>query len=167
MIAQCQVSHVWLPGIASRPPVDGRYQYLQHANAFCSQAGHEDILRRYGAEGNVTNVADAPRSVREGALHRMKGGSFRVRFGTVHPQNERGVITCGMPLPLVVDRAGDRFVATLPNMGTYHILAAGTVLWLLVSTGGTDSHLPAVLTASLTVGALFLCQMVRSRGEKF
>lgn len=72
-----------------------------------------------------------------------------------------------MSLPPVEDQASGRIVATLPDMGTYHILAAGTVLWLLASTGGTDSHLPTVLTASLTVGALFLCQMVRSRGEKF
>ena len=71
-----------------------------------------------------------------------------------------------MPLPLEEDRVRRYTVARLPDMETYHVLAAGTVLWLLASAGATDSHLPAVLTASLTVGALFLSYMVRSRREK-
>ena len=60
----------------------------------------------------------------------------------------------------------NRRIATLPDMGIYHVLAAGTVLWLLASAGGTDSHLPAVLTASLTVGALLINRVVRRRREK-
>jgi hypothetical protein len=71
-----------------------------------------------------------------------------------------------MALTLVVNRDLRRGVATLPDMVTYHVLAAGTVLWLLASAGTTDSHLPAVLTASLTAGALLLNRMVRSRREK-
>jgi hypothetical protein len=51
-------------------------------------------------------------------------------------------------------------------MGIYHVLAAGTVLWLLASAGSTDSHLPAVLTASLTAGALLIHRVVRGRREK-
>jgi hypothetical protein len=51
-------------------------------------------------------------------------------------------------------------------MATYHILAAGTVLWLLASAGGADSQLPLVLTVSLTAGALLLIRMVRSAREK-
>ena len=73
------------------------------------------------------------------------------------------VITSGTPLPLVLHGAIPRGVATLTAMGTYHVLAAGTVLWLLASAGAPDSHLPAVLTASLTVGALLVSRMVRSR----
>jgi hypothetical protein len=71
-----------------------------------------------------------------------------------------------MPLTLVVHGVRDQRVATLRDMETYHVLAAGTVLWLLASAGATDSRLPAVLTASLTVGALLLCRMVRRRREK-
>jgi hypothetical protein len=71
-----------------------------------------------------------------------------------------------MALTLVVNRDVRSDVATLPDMGTYHVLAAGTVLWLLASAGTTDSHLPTVLTASLTAGALLLNRMVRSRREK-
>jgi hypothetical protein len=71
-----------------------------------------------------------------------------------------------MPLTLVVHGVPDRRVATLPDMETYHVLAAGTVLWLLASAGATDSHLPALLTASLTLGALLLSRMVRRRREK-
>jgi hypothetical protein len=71
-----------------------------------------------------------------------------------------------MALTLVVNRGVRSDVATLPDMGTYHVLAAGTVLWLLASAGTTDSHLPTVLTASLTVGALLLNRMIRSRREK-
>ena len=73
------------------------------------------------------------------------------------------VITSGTPLPLVLHGACPWGVATLRDMGTYHVLAAGTVLWLLASAGAPDSHLPAVLTASLTVGALLVSRMVRSR----
>jgi fibrillarin-like rRNA methylase len=71
-----------------------------------------------------------------------------------------------MALTLVVNRGVRSDVATLPDMVTYHVLAAGTVLWLLASAGTTDSHLPAILTASLTVGALLLNRMIRSRREK-
>jgi hypothetical protein len=71
-----------------------------------------------------------------------------------------------MPLTLVVHGVRDQRVATLPDMETYHVLAAGTVLWMLASAGATDSHLPAVLTATLTVGALLLSRMVRRRREK-
>ena len=53
-----------------------------------------------------------------------------------------------------------------PGMATYHVLAAGTVLWLLASAGATDSQLPVILTASLTAAALLLSHMVRSRREK-
>jgi hypothetical protein len=88
------------------------------------------------------------------------------RFGTGCQRNGAGVITCGMALTLVVNRDPRRGVATLPDMVTYHVLAAGTVLWLLASAGTTDSHLPTVLTASLTAGALLLNRMVRSRREK-
>ena len=88
------------------------------------------------------------------------------RFGTGCQRNGAGVITCGMALTLVVNRGLRRGVATLPDMETYHVLAGGTVLWLLASAGATDSHLPVVLTAGLTAGALLLNRMVRSRGEK-
>jgi hypothetical protein len=88
------------------------------------------------------------------------------RFGTGCQRNSAGVITCGMALTLVVNRDVRPGVATLPDMVTYHVLAAGTVLWLLASAGTTDSHLPTVLTASLTAGALLLNRMVRSRREK-
>jgi hypothetical protein len=71
-----------------------------------------------------------------------------------------------MALTLVVHGAQPQGVATLRDMETYHVLAAGTVLWMLASAGTTDSHLPTVLTASLTAGALLLNRMVRSRGEK-
>lgn len=71
-----------------------------------------------------------------------------------------------MALTLVVNRDVRSDVATLPDMVTYHVLAAGTVLWLLASAGTTNSHLPIVLTASLTAGALLLNRMVRSRREK-
>ena len=71
-----------------------------------------------------------------------------------------------MALPPAVDEVSKAGVATLLGMATYHVLAAGTVLWLLASAGGTDSHLPAILTASLTAGLLLLNRMVRSRREK-
>lgn len=71
-----------------------------------------------------------------------------------------------MPVTLVVHGTCAEGVATLPDMGTYHVLAGGTVLWLLASAGATDSRLPLVLTASLTVGALLLVRMVRRRGPK-
>ena len=57
-------------------------------------------------------------------------------------------------------------IATLPDMGIYHVLAAGTVFWLLASAGATDSHLPVVLTATLTAGALLLSRVVRRRNAK-
>jgi hypothetical protein len=88
------------------------------------------------------------------------------RFGTDCPRKCAGVITSGMPLTLVVHGACAEGVATLADMGTYHVLAGGTVLWLLASAGATDSHLPVVLTASLTAGALLLIRMVRRRGPK-
>lgn len=77
-----------------------------------------------------------------------------------------GVITCDMPLTPAVNELSKAGVATLHGMATYHVLAAGTVLWLLASAGGTDSHLPVVLTASLTAGFLLLNRVVRSRREK-
>jgi len=112
------------------------------------------------------------RTVNGGRHHTSKAavpGHFRDgldRFGTSCQRNGAGVITCGMALTLVVNRERRQGVATLPDMVTYHVLAAGTVLWLLASAGTTDSHLPTVLTASLTVGALLLNRMVRSRREK-
>lgn len=84
-------------------------------------------------------------------------------FRNKRPAKRASVITSGTPLPLVLHGAIPRGVATLRDMGTYHVLAAGTVLWLLASAGAPDSHLPAVLTASLTVGALLVSRMVRSR----
>jgi hypothetical protein len=51
-------------------------------------------------------------------------------------------------------------------METYHVLAAGTVLWMLASAGATDSHFPAILTATLTAAALLLTRVVRRRKEK-
>jgi hypothetical protein len=81
-------------------------------------------------------------------------------------QKPRGVITGGMPLTRLVHRASTGLVATLSHMETYHVLAAGTVLWLLASAGATDSHLPAVLTATLTAAALLLTHVVRRRKEK-
>jgi hypothetical protein len=48
-------------------------------------------------------------------------------------------------------------------MGTYSILAAGTVLWLLASAGSTDSHLPVVLAATLTGGLLVFSRILRRR----
>jgi hypothetical protein len=51
-------------------------------------------------------------------------------------------------------------------MATYHVFAAGTILWLLASAGATDSHLPVVVTVSLTAGALLLIRMVRNGQEK-
>jgi hypothetical protein len=53
-----------------------------------------------------------------------------------------------------------------PPMETYNVLAAGTVLWLLASTGSTDSHLPLVLTATLTGGLLVFSRILRRRREK-
>jgi hypothetical protein len=71
-----------------------------------------------------------------------------------------------MPLTLVVHGARSHRVATLGDMGIYHVFGAGTVLWLLASAGATDSHLPLALTASLTVGALLISRVVRSRRAK-
>ena len=88
------------------------------------------------------------------------------RFGTDFNGNSAGVITGGMPLTRVVHRACVGWVATLPDMGTYHVLASGTVLWLLASSGATDSHLPLLLTATLTGAALLLTRIVRRRKEK-
>ncbi len=82
------------------------------------------------------------------------------------PGKVAGVITGGMPLTLVVHGGCNHCIATLADMGIYHVLAAGTVLWLLASAGATDSHVPAILTASLTVAALLLNRVVRSRREK-
>jgi hypothetical protein len=53
-----------------------------------------------------------------------------------------------------------------PGMETYHVLAAGTVLWLLASAGSTDSHLPAILTASLTGALLLFSRILRRRRQK-
>ena len=92
--------------------------------------------------------------------------SFLARFGTGCRKKGASVITCDMPLTLVVHGVPHRPIATLPDMETYHVLAAGTVLWMLASAGATDSHLPTILTASLTVGALLLSRVVRRRGEK-
>jgi hypothetical protein len=71
-----------------------------------------------------------------------------------------------MPLTQVVHQASAVWVATLTDMETYHVLAAGTVLWMLASAGATDSHLPTVLTATLTAAALLLTRVVRRRKEK-
>jgi hypothetical protein len=51
-------------------------------------------------------------------------------------------------------------------METYNVLAAGTVLWLLASTGSPDSQLPLVLTATLTGGLLVFIRILRRRREK-
>jgi hypothetical protein len=51
-------------------------------------------------------------------------------------------------------------------METYNVLATGTVLWLLASAGSTDSHLPVVLTATLTGGLLLFSRILRRRREK-
>jgi len=51
-------------------------------------------------------------------------------------------------------------------METYHVLASGTVLWLLASGGATNSHLPLILAASLTAAALVGSHLLRSRREK-
>ena len=93
----------------------------------------------------------------------MGPGRLSDPFRNNRPAKSASVITSGTPLPLVLHGASPRGVATLPDMGTYHVLAAGTVLWLLASAGAPDSQLPAVLTASLTVGALLVSRMVRSR----
>jgi hypothetical protein len=82
------------------------------------------------------------------------------------PGKSASVITGGMPLTLVVHGACKDRVATLPDMGIYHVLAAGTVFWLLASAGDTDSHLPVVLTATLTAVALLLSRMVRRGSTK-
>lgn len=57
-------------------------------------------------------------------------------------------------------------VVTLAGMETYHVLASGTVLWLLASGGSSDSHLPLILTASLTAGALLGNHLLRAGREK-
>ena len=96
-------------------------------------------------------------------------GSFSIAFDPFRNgcrKKGASVITCDMPLTLVVHGVPHRPIATLPDMETYHVLAAGTVLWMLASAGATDSHLPAVLIATLTVGALLLSRMVRRRREK-
>ena len=51
-------------------------------------------------------------------------------------------------------------------METYHVLATGTVLWLLASAGEPNSHLPVILAATLTGGALIISRMVRVRRGK-
>ena len=99
-------------------------------------------------------------------MQRTSKAAVWTRFGTDFPGNSAGVITGGMPLTRVVHRAYDGSVATLPDMGTYHVLVSGTVLWLLASSGTTDSHLPLVLTATLTAAALLLTRVVRRRKEK-
>jgi hypothetical protein len=99
-------------------------------------------------------------------MHRTRKAPVADHFGTGCLGNSAGVITCGMPLTMLVHVAGNSVVATLRDMVTYNVLAAGTVLWLLASAGATDSHLPVVLTASLTAGALLLSHTVRSRREK-
>lgn len=71
-----------------------------------------------------------------------------------------------MSLTLVVNQVCLCTIATLPDMAIYHVLATGTVLWLLASAGATDSHIPTVLTVSLTAGALLFTYMVRRRREK-
>jgi hypothetical protein len=91
---------------------------------------------------------------------------YSVPFWNGILRKTRRVITCDMLLTLVVHQGCGADVATLHCMATYHVLAAGTVLWLLASAGATDSHLPVVLTASLTAGALLLNRVVRSRQEK-
>ncbi len=93
-------------------------------------------------------------------------GSSLDRFGTGRQAKTKGAITGGMPLTRLVHRASTVLVATLRHMETYHVLAAGTVLWLLASAGATDSHLPAVLTATLTAAALLVTRVVRRRKEK-
>ena len=120
---------------------------------FCSDLVPKGMLLRY--------------QVRRGEPHASysRGGRL-AHFGTVLPQMRWSVITCGMPLPLVVHQVCPRTIATLPDMASYHVLATGTVLWLLASAGGTDSHLPTVLTVSLTAGALLFSYMVRRRREK-
>jgi len=97
---------------------------------------------------------------------RTRKAALWTRFGTDFHGNSAGVITGGMPLTRVVHRAHGGSVATLPDMGTYHVLASGTVLWLLASSGATDSHLPLLLTATLTAAALLLTRVVRRRKEK-
>jgi hypothetical protein len=103
----------------------------------------------------------------------MPGGVHRTSKAAVWTVSElafrgkmRGVITGGMPLTRLVHQGSDGRVATLPDMETYHVLASGTVLWLLASAGATDSHLPAVLIATLTAAALLLTYVVRRRKEK-
>ena len=71
-----------------------------------------------------------------------------------------------MPIPLALHGIGEQTIATLPVMETYHVIASGTVLWLLASAGSTNPHLPLILAASLTVGALLLSRAMRSRREK-
>ena len=51
-------------------------------------------------------------------------------------------------------------------METYHVLASGTVLCLLASGGATDSHLPVILAASLTAGALLVSHLLQRRRQK-
>jgi hypothetical protein len=52
-------------------------------------------------------------------------------------------------------------------METYHVLASGTVLWLLASGGGSaNSHVPLILAATLTAGALVGSHLLRSRRQK-
>src|ERR1700761_4187226 len=89
--------------------------------------------------------------------------SFLARFGTGCRKKGASVITCDMPLTLVVHGVPHRPVATLPDMETYHVFAACPVLWMRVSEGATDSLLPTVLSASLTVGALLLSRVVPRR----
>jgi hypothetical protein len=64
------------------------------------------------------------------------------------------------------DRRAAGPVATLGGMETYHVLASGTVLWLLASGGGSNSHLPLILAATLTAGALLGSHWLRGRREK-
>jgi hypothetical protein len=75
-------------------------------------------------------------------------------------------ITSGIRITRPVDGRPCQPVDTLAGMETYHVLASGTVLWLLASGGATDSHLPLILAASLTAGALVGSRLLRGWREK-